>query len=765
MAGSPKTQPKPKILSLGDSTYITKVNGRLVMVREKKPSALEIGLDLLGEAFGRKLIKDSPDSVSESVYRSPTMTAPSPFHYPCTAPISAPPQMDPPVEGDPPPGIYQCGNQQLALLPVGSVRNETMQQQFLPYSSSYPYSDPWMRSQWMTIQGYGQHPHFTAMYPAMQASQMTSTTAAQPLTGTAIPPLCAGCGRVRSRKYQHEHPLKSGETHPPSFCRKCQKQDTSTELSCSGERQTRRMKEGERIGGKKKRERRHRSHTKCDSVEGLSKESENSAEKEQSRIEVLFNCTFIPPLSPDPNADIATKQPKEEDILVDEWRGGVRRSRRRPSRRRIDTPDSASIPSHSLSPLFERERPERGRSVDHPLVYRYTRNASPVKVVERPIEAHQDKQRPARRQKGAQTLTYASAYTDNEDGVRRGRSTQSRDLPGHYCHTQRPRMRSFDADDEYHPSLSTQGSKYDDRDVEDSFYRSRRSSNRRRFERLTGESETDSKQHMRPSYLLDPRSGDEVVVVTERYVYRPRHPSSAPEQEDREEMTKGIENRSRRIVAEVGASRHYREDGDGRMPVRRFECPQSIHVEDLRFPVASVGSRSSKASHDVPRFEARLDSPFLPEVSSPRGIMRKKRLIKERARSSRYAPASTPSEDKELGQEGYEASHESGERIRVRCKTTSHDRQPYVCEASDSGLERALIPSPGRPRVRQNFRNMESDMTLDIDRPLSRHVKFRSDGDPPITRDEWLPDDYATPNPRDSSEDNWDSRALKRSEW
>jgi hypothetical protein len=41
--------------------------------------------------------------------------------------------------------------------------------------------------------------------------------------------ICAGCGRFRSMKYHHENPIRPGEVPPAAFCRKCQRESTSTE--------------------------------------------------------------------------------------------------------------------------------------------------------------------------------------------------------------------------------------------------------------------------------------------------------------------------------------------------------------------------------------------------------------------------------------------------------------------------------------------------------------------------------------------------------
>lgn len=50
-------------------------------------------------------------------------------------------------------------------------------------------------------------------------------------TGAVMKHMCGGCGRTRSRKYHHKHPMKSGDMPTISFCRKCQKDATSSSSS------------------------------------------------------------------------------------------------------------------------------------------------------------------------------------------------------------------------------------------------------------------------------------------------------------------------------------------------------------------------------------------------------------------------------------------------------------------------------------------------------------------------------------------------------
>ena len=63
--------------------------------------------------------------------------------------------------------------------------------------------------------------------------------------------VCGDCGRLRSRKYHHDHPLKPGEIPEVAFCRKCQKDASST--SESSESEDARKGKKKRMSKKKKK--------------------------------------------------------------------------------------------------------------------------------------------------------------------------------------------------------------------------------------------------------------------------------------------------------------------------------------------------------------------------------------------------------------------------------------------------------------------------------------------------------------------------------
>jgi hypothetical protein len=201
--------------------YLTKVNGKLVMAREKRPKTRTIALDLLGEAFGSKtrLIRTRTKSLDKP---GPLLIGGVPYvpqqqiiHPPYTTPL---PQQ------------------------AFSTQN------LIPYAPQPAFILP-NPSQQDINQLHQMQAHFGKMYGhgALNNNQngkieVTTTTI------TVTKHICAGCGRIRSKKYHHDHPLKEGEKPEPDFCRRCQKDTSSTDSD--GESRERK-KEGKKLKHKK----------------------------------------------------------------------------------------------------------------------------------------------------------------------------------------------------------------------------------------------------------------------------------------------------------------------------------------------------------------------------------------------------------------------------------------------------------------------------------------------------------------------------------
>ncbi len=84
----------------------------------------------------------------------------------------------------------------------------------------------------------------------------------EPTVEAAIPVtkhVCGDCGRIRSRKYHHENPIKPGETPAIDFCRKCQR-DASVTSSDHSDRDSKDEKKG---NGEKKDDKKREKKKSC----------------------------------------------------------------------------------------------------------------------------------------------------------------------------------------------------------------------------------------------------------------------------------------------------------------------------------------------------------------------------------------------------------------------------------------------------------------------------------------------------------------------
>lgn len=234
----------PKRIQIGRSTYVTRLHGRLVTVRERRATASNFSLDddLISGPFSKRFLKSRSNSSQSTNNDVSPMTTPS-TSVQEQATLGLPTMSPVPT---PLPGLYQCGNQQLLLLPVG-----TGQIQNLPHKSSIGYYTIPSLSPRITSQAYTPEPGHTATNPSMMLQAVAPPTVAS--TFVVVDPLCAGCGRIRSCKYRHENPIKPGEIQTPSYCRKCQRQGTSTESSHESETEPRRQRRDKRERRKKKR--------------------------------------------------------------------------------------------------------------------------------------------------------------------------------------------------------------------------------------------------------------------------------------------------------------------------------------------------------------------------------------------------------------------------------------------------------------------------------------------------------------------------------
>jgi len=194
------------------------------MARDKRPKQAKIAVDLLGEAFGVRTRVIRKRSKSLDRPKGPLLIGGVPYVPQQQLTYSTP--------------IPQAAFSSQNLLP------------YIPHpAQSFVLPNPSQRDvdQLQQLQA-----HFNKMFPAGSPThghqgkvEVTKTTV------TITKHICAGCGRIRSKKYHHDHPLKEGEKPEADFCRKCQKDSSSTG---SGGRSSR--------GKKKDKKSKHKKHYK-----------------------------------------------------------------------------------------------------------------------------------------------------------------------------------------------------------------------------------------------------------------------------------------------------------------------------------------------------------------------------------------------------------------------------------------------------------------------------------------------------------------------
>lgn len=219
-------------------TYFTKVNGKLVMAREKKPKVADIAIDLLGEAFGTRTVVRRR---SRSVEAKPVpllLTAGTPFNptqvpaLPYTAPIPQQssfqtfvPYPHPPQGGSQPFIPYQPQPWNPSMITLSQMPPHTPHYT-VPQTGSQPKPSKEDFEALKRIDA-----HFNEV-TSKKTKRLSSGPAADEVTTkttvTITKHICANCGRSRSNKYHMENPIKLGEEPTPAFCRKCQRHSNET---------------------------------------------------------------------------------------------------------------------------------------------------------------------------------------------------------------------------------------------------------------------------------------------------------------------------------------------------------------------------------------------------------------------------------------------------------------------------------------------------------------------------------------------------------
>ena len=238
--------------------YLTKINGKLVMARDKKPKASDIAIDLLREAFGTRPIVRRRSRSTESkplpnVFTGPLSTCAQVPVFPYITPISQQPSFQPFIQNQ----QAQIGGP-LTFIPYSSLpwtpsmtqtRYPRQYQECLDLHTGRTVQPAPSEEETGDLNRIKAHfDQITSKKARYLPGGAVDTSAEKELatktTGTTAKHVCENCRRLRSRKVHVENPIKPGDTPSPAFCRKCQK-DSSNETSDSGDANTQGSKPGE----------------------------------------------------------------------------------------------------------------------------------------------------------------------------------------------------------------------------------------------------------------------------------------------------------------------------------------------------------------------------------------------------------------------------------------------------------------------------------------------------------------------------------------
>ncbi|RDW60176.1 hypothetical protein BP5796_11782 [Coleophoma crateriformis] len=247
--------------------YLTKINGRLVMARQKHDRSAS-AMNLLGEAFGlntTRVVRRRPPSLecekTVPVYK--TLPSPQRHYYPTnyaspdpiqavSSPILLYPANTIQVVAIAPPQLLPFLPRRISIQTINSqaaseqcrVIGEDLAQLHLLDAHYRTYVAKNEDKIPIENAGEKQIPCTTAVTDQQDSSKTTTTITKH---------VCAGCGRLRSRKYHHNNPIQSGEQAKQTFCRKCQKDPSSTSSDDNDQVEKRRKNKQKRKKARKEK--------------------------------------------------------------------------------------------------------------------------------------------------------------------------------------------------------------------------------------------------------------------------------------------------------------------------------------------------------------------------------------------------------------------------------------------------------------------------------------------------------------------------------
>ncbi|KAF4625865.1 hypothetical protein G7Y89_g12297 [Cudoniella acicularis] len=722
-----------KVVIPAGRPYLTKVNGKLVMARDKKDKSANVALDLLGEAFGvPKVVRKKSKSIS----------APSPPLLIAGTPYIAQQQV---------PAIPYSTPIPQRPFPVGPF----VAPQYPPMLPQIPYQppnppNPTPTPTRPTPQDFERLKHIDAHFNkyVIQDSEVkikspkkvyrTEETVTK-TTITITKHICANCGRLRSKSYHKEHPIRDGETPAAAFCRKCQRDSSSTSSSS-------RHKKSKKKSKSKKHKRESRSSS--ESSRSPEPKERRKSTREEGRSRYVRDEDIIT-VEVEHSGDDARslrkhRKTKDAEIMVEINRRKHRSRSRSRSRGRKVYREVSEVRMQTVSPrprntvryvspsggapeYYERPRRstvgsrEESRRRSPPVTYRHVRAPSVI---------HKSRDR------GSRSVSIAE---EEEDDQKIPVWRTGRKIPIHFFEDDAPEPMAPPRRISYAEPASPRILNTE-RSFESETMSSTRSRERRRRERRSA---TQPSAPLIPLPEIHPKKDDGLAVVTEKYFYRPkkqldeeRRLEEGRRQEYIDRVTMKGRYRTKDFSAEE-AARYYREDwaNGGQGPVASRKRVDRRGYRRDRYQDSEL--TDSEASY---RTDPYRNPPRVPTPPSP---------LSASSKVGNYQGPPYPlSSDSELtsrraairkGKEVQRPSHLDRELAHQHSR--SQARPPFVREATDRGTEKALVPSPRRDSMESvYFPSSVSEATerrrYFIDE-RDKHVKFKEEVSDMGTVSEW----------------------------
>ncbi|EPE36368.1 hypothetical protein GLAREA_05706 [Glarea lozoyensis ATCC 20868] len=736
--------------------YLTKVNGKLVMARAKPKYTPPKAISLLGEAFGVTAARKRAKSISVTP-PEPLMIGGIPYVPGPPPPHSAPiPQQPFP----PQPYPYAQGQNLQPIYPPASTPVPCCTYQRPVTYSDLPNVPPLTPDGIARLQAIDGHFHqFVAPTLAKETSNLSeesAKTTGSKTTITITKHICANCQRIRSRRYQQKNPIIPGKEPAPDTCRRCQRDVSCSESSDSEaelERKTSRSKR------KSKDKRRKKSK----------KREPSSSRKEKSRSSVRIRrfsysrerSAYIPDddgftIFSDEERDRGRRRSNpqsqyssEDDIATDieghyaeeneRGRRGIPIRRSRSDRIRSEigmpSPNKSYVKLRPTSTFRYADQYDDtcatrcsqtsspGPSYRYvPAPYDYERPSSPLeRVKSRSENDHMmgSYTQPRRfgegfdynnSQPGTNKVpVYFNDDDDNDyfDNTFSGQSQES--APDHSAdwYYKDPADETLNLVGSWGATKATDLDQRCPREsnVDDTSsisLRSQESRRRRRRERRM------SANHWGLPHVLNPKNDDQVIVVKEEYVYRPKKRAEEEKlQEYTDRAVLGDRYERREFEKRDDAERYYRDD-----------WARERSLSQPRYETARKGYRKdsfvdpSLADTDV---TYRTDRDILPPAPTPPAPSRASRRRKDSRSRSEYTVGS----ESQFTADSQPYANGTSERQRMPSPTDSRRREPVSTRNSSQEYRESRNDADrGRPRnspERYEVREQSTD----------KHVTFR----------------------------------------